>query len=684
MKNVRLLVSTIFIWATAYSAAVIATTNPTLTQAVNQRLVLHDFNRTELSNNIGGGSETWTAKSDGDTSLTTLELAASEPREGGGSALKLSYSFATETTAETGFRTHFNNLDATPYDHLELWVKYHNDQGSSGSFKVSFSKSDAEAPELIKHGSFMATNIGNEWKRIRVPLNAMNGISQWSDIQSLTITFDSRQADAQQGTYYFDDIALIKTSEPDPAALDAVTPLKKEWEQSLGGRTVARQQLWKRLVGWPSTHLVDKSQLPDDDNEFLKQLARDTWQGLDALTDREHGLPLDTIRFGKDSVNPEHSRVGDYTNITNIGLYLLSVVAATDFEFITRQEALDKLDTTLNTLGKLEKFKGFYYNYYDTTTLEKTTNFISFVDSSWLTTGLMVVRMAFPELFDRCTALIEQGHYQSFYDDSRHLMSHGYYVNSQNPSQYHYGLLYTESRVGSLIAIGKGDVPEQHWYRMARTLPTEFGMQSLEPKSQKIKQVRGIEFSGGYHEWNGLKYIPSWGGSLFEALMPTLVVDEKKYAPDSLGLNNEIHATIHRRYALEELNYPVWGMSSSSMVATDDYSEYGVKILGSKGYKTGVISPHASALALNVTPKEAISNLRRLVELYDIYGEYGLYDAVEPLTGEVAPKYLALDQGMLFLSIANYLNDKSVQRYFESDPIAANALSILSEERFFD
>ena len=166
--------------------------------------------------------------------------------------------------------------------------------------------------------------------------------------------------------------------------------------------------------------------------------------------------------------------------------------------------------------------------------------------------------------------------------------------------------------------------------------------------------------------------------------MPTLVVDEKKYAPNSLGLNNEIHATIHRRYALEELNYPVWGMSSSSMVATDDYSEYGVKVLGSKGYKTGVISPHASALALNVTPKEAISNLRTLVELYDIYGEYGLYDAVEPLTGEVAPKYLALDQGMLFLSLANYLNDKSVQRYFESDPIAANALSILGEEKFFD
>ena len=94
--------------------------------------------------------------------------------------------------------------------------------------------------------------------------------------------------------------------------------------------------------------------------------------------------------------------------------------------------------------------------------------------------------------------------------------------------------------------------------------------------------------------------------------MPILVVDKNKFALNSLSTNNEMHATIHRRYALEELNYPVWGMSSSSMVAKDANSEYGVKISGSKGYKTSVISPNASALALYTTPKEAISNLRTL------------------------------------------------------------------------
>jgi hypothetical protein len=171
---------------------------------------------------------------------------------------------------------------------------------------------------------------------------------------------------------------------------------------------------------------------------------------------------------------------------------------------------------------------------------------------------------------------------------------------------------------------------------------------------------------------------------MFEALMPTLVVDELKYAPASLGVNNKAHTDIQRRYALEVLKYPVWGMSPSSTVPGGGYSEYGVKVLGSKGYKSGVITPHASALALEVSPDEVVANLRRLVELYDIYGEYGFYDAVDPVTGKVTYKYLTLDQAMLFIALANYLDDHSVQEYFASDPIAAKALAIIGEERFFE
>jgi hypothetical protein len=194
--------------------------------------------------------------------------------------------------------------------------------------------------------------------------------------------------------------------------------------------------------------------------------------------------------------------------------------------------------------------------------------------------------------------------------------------------------------------------------------------------------VDGYQTIGGWYEWNNFKYIPSWGGSLFEALMPTVLVDEKKYGPESVGTNDVIHAIIQRRYALETLKYPVWGMSPCSMTSTDGYAEYGVKVLGTRGYKAGVVTPHASALALYVTPTEAIANLRNLIEKYDIYGQYGFYDAVDPVSGEVAYKYLALDQGMIFLALANYLDHQCVQKHFASDPIAQKVLPMLKDENF--
>jgi len=118
------------------------------------------------------------------------------------------------------------------------------------------------------------------------------------------------------------------------------------------------------------------------------------------------------------------------------------------------------------------------------------------------------------------------------------------------------------------------------------------------------------------------------------------------------------------------------------MTATDSYSEYGVKVLGVRGYKAGVITPHVTALAIYVTPADAIANLRNLIENYDIYGQYGFYDAVDPVSGEVAHKYLVLDQGMIFLALANYLGDQCVQRHFAADPIAQKSLPLLKDENF--
>ena len=111
-------------------------------------------------------------------------------------------------------------------------------------------------------------------------------------------------------------------------------------------------------------------------------------------------------------------------------------------------------------------------------------------------------------------------------------MFQGYHVHLARPAAYHYGLLYTEARLGSLIAIGKGDVPAAHWFKLHRTLPNtpEYAWQSQPPLHRVAKRM-GPTYFGGYYEWQGVRFVPSWGGSMFEALMPSLVLDELLYAP---------------------------------------------------------------------------------------------------------------------------------------------------------
>jgi hypothetical protein len=465
---------------------------------------------------------------------------------------------------------------------------------------------------------------------------------------------------------------------------DGLAPRKRAWEASVGGRAAAQLRIHARLAGWPVQLQIDRSTLPSDDRAFLERLASDTWRGLDALRDRENGLPLDHVRFHGSPLDVSHAEIGDYASISSVGLYLASMVAARELGYLGREEAVGRVRQVLATLSRLETYRGIFFNFYDTTSLERTSQFLSFVDSAWLTAGLMVVRTAFPELQEEATRLIAQRNYGFFYDESAGQMSHGYYVDRHERSAYHYATLYTEARLGSLIAIGKGDVPASHWWQMQRTFSPELTWQTQEPKGRRAKQVQGHEVVGGWYEWKGLRYVPSWGGSMFEALMPTLLVDERALAPRSFGRNGEVHVEIQRRVATEELGLPVWGMSPAASPTPNGYREYGVKALGMQGYEDSAVTPHALALALGFAPAEAIAALRKMVGLYPVYGEYGLYDSVDARTGEVATVYLTLDQSMLFLALANHLREGAIQRLFMADPIAAAALPLLRDEDFFD
>lgn len=462
------------------------------------------------------------------------------------------------------------------------------------------------------------------------------------------------------------------------------TPRKVLWERALGESARVQAALRGRLNGWPTRLVIPGDRLPRDDAAFAKRLARDTWRGLDALTDRETGLPLDTVTFADTAkAPPTAARIGDYTNVTNIGLMMVDIVGAYELGLIDDAGARRRLVRLLDTLDKLETDDGFFYNYYDTTSLERTSHFISFVDSAWLVTGLMTARMTFPELYERCTLLIEQMDFSVLYDRGAELISHGYYVEPRAPSRYHYGVLYTEARLGALIAIGKGQMPEKAWFNMTRTFPSGCRWQTQQPLDVHTQEVRGYRVTAGHYRWRGVKYVPSWGGSMFEALMPTIVLDEMAEAPRSLGRNGLAHAVIQARFARRSLGLPVWGLSPSATPGGDAYGEYGTRPLGSFGYGPGPVTPHASALALAVIPKAALRNLHTLATRYRLYGDFGLYDAVDAPTGAVAYKYLALDQSMLFLALANHLTDGAVQKRFVSDPIMLRALPLITGERFF-
>jgi hypothetical protein len=133
------------------------------------------------------------------------------------------------------------------------------------------------------------------------------------------------------------------------------------------------------------------------------------------------------------------------------------------------------------------------------------------------------------------------------------------------------------------------------------------------------------------------------------------------------------------------LGWSVFGLSPAVAPGPDGYREYGVPVLGtSKSYHDAAVTPHAVALALAVAPATATATLRELVTRYDVYGEFGFYDSVDPKSGEVGTAYLALDQGMLFLALANHLKQGLVQRLFAADPIAQRALPILADEDFFE
>ena len=268
----------------------------------------------------------------------------------------------------------------------------------------------------------------------------------------------------------------------------------------------------------------------------------------------------------------------------------------------------------------------------------------------------------FSTLASRAEGYVHSMPFGFLYDPQRHVFHIGYNVESGRLDSNYYDLMASEARIASLIAIARGDVPQNHWLYLSRPL-TEF---------------------------DGARCLLSWSGTMFEYLMPNLFMES--YPNTLMDQSCRVAIEQQMKYAAEK-NIP-WGTSEASYYNFDAQQIYQYQAFGvpSLGYKRGlsndlVVAPYASMLALPFMPQAVMRNLARLENL-KMWGLYGLYESVDFTperlkTGEshaVIRTYMVHHQGMILLSLCNYLFDKRMIRRFQADPRIESVELLLQEQ----
>ncbi|HEX6795577.1 MAG TPA: glucoamylase family protein [Casimicrobiaceae bacterium] len=251
--------------------------------------------------------------------------------------------------------------------------------------------------------------------------------------------------------------------------------------------------------------------------------------------------------------------------------------------------------------------------------------------------------------------------YGFLYDTARHLLSIGYNVGERRRDASYYDLLASEARLGSFVAIAQGRLPQEHWFALGRTL-----------------------IGAG-----GAPVLLSWSGSMFEYLMPLLVMPRFS----NTLLDETYLAAVQRQIEYGKRRGVPWGISESGYNTIDaglnyQYRAFGVPGLGLKRGLAAdlVVAPYASALALMVVPQEACRNLQRLAAAgFD--GEFGLYEAIDYTPSRVprgqrhavVRSFMAHHQGMTLLALDNAVADGAMQRRFAADPLFQATMLLLHE-----
>lgn len=403
--------------------------------------------------------------------------------------------------------------------------------------------------------------------------------------------------------------------------------------------------------------------ITDGQRDALLSYAGAAWGFFDELCGKSNNfLPPDNIQL-----SPSRA-VANRTSPTNIGLMLVSFLAARDFGFITSAELYMRLNLSLSTVEKLEKYKGNLLNWYDTATLEPLEpRFVSAVDSGNLLCCLTALKEGLREYLSECPSLkktieraeklIDETELSPMYNERKKLFHIGISPDDGSKSKSCYDLYMSEMRMTAYFAVARKLVPKKHWGAMGRILV-------------------------GQGRYTGLA---SWTGTMFEYFMPNLFIP----APaGSLSAESLYFCLYCQRKKAGKLPF---GTSESGFYAFDgslnyQYKAHGVQKLGLRREldKEYVVSPYSSFLTLTTAPKISIKNLLRL-EKMGMTGKYGFFEAADFTKGRnngdysVVRSFMAHHVGMSFVALDNFLNKECMQRRFMSDRFMKGARSLLDE-----
>ncbi len=406
----------------------------------------------------------------------------------------------------------------------------------------------------------------------------------------------------------------------------------------------------------------EKINLTDEQRDKISNYIVLMWNFYDhTVTKRNNFLPPDNM-----SVAPS-SQTANRTSPTNIGLYLLSAFCAMKQGIISTDELLLRIQNCLDTLDKLEKWKGHFLNWYNTENLSSLTpKYCSAVDSGNMICCLYALIngiKSLPEFKDvsaRIEDILNNTDFSVFYNENRKLFHIGYDLEKDELTDGYYDMLMSEARMTVYYAVAKGQVPKDAFTNLSRILTAEKG------------------------------YIgpASWTGTAFEYLMPPLLLPTYK---GSLGYEGIKYCIFCGKNRAKELGLP-FGCSESGFYSFDgrlnyQYKAHGIQRLGLKRglNKEYVVSPYSSFLALPFCPNFALNNLERLKNIGAFY-KYGFYEAVDYTESRrgnapfnIVQSYMAHHVGMSICGAFNALTNFGLCNIFMQDEMLS-AKELLCEK----